>query len=441
MVEGLIDPPSACNTGVAPRGFPDAAFTSFPVLFESTMYGVLEDPLVSAPATEIMTPPALRSYPQVLELYNPFANSSIGIHGASRVLSSGDGFNNVRTMPQDMGQHSGLPAPVARWDPNIHRSSASNAIGTSQGFAHMYTSTGLDPRILERMPRGTGHSNAPPINLSSGANRMHQRMSVDTLLLNSAMGNPAPPTYGQGLASRANLNNVSMMCLEMSQHSRLPPELPLSPLAGRPRRAFRSSGVSETAVGSSNSRSVEMVRLGRKSRTVPLPIPLFSSEDMPRGNFRDSGLSDTVVSDHDLGSVGISSEYPIDSPPVNTFSPSAEAFLRSSRSSSGFQVFANDNGSIDPRMTVMEFDPSLAITSSNQLNRSSIQTQSMIPSYESESFYIASTEEGESPISDFEECMQEMSGNWRVSFQKNIVRDSSTNEYSLRRAQPPATTL
>lgn len=37
MVEGLIDPPSACNTGVAPRGFPDAAFTSFPVLFESTM--------------------------------------------------------------------------------------------------------------------------------------------------------------------------------------------------------------------------------------------------------------------------------------------------------------------------------------------------------------------------------------------------------------------
>lgn len=160
---------------------------------------------------------------------------------------------------------------------------------------------------------------------------------------------------------------------------------------------------------------------------------------MSRGNFRDSGLSDTVVSDHNLGSVGISSEYhPIDSPPVNTFSPSAEAFLRSS---SGFQVFANNNGSIDPRMTVMEFDPSLAITSSNQLTRSSIQTQSMIPSYESESFYIASTEEGESSISDFEECMQEMSGNWRVSFQKNIARDSSTNEYSLRRAQPPVTTL
>lgn len=91
-------------------------------------------------------------------------------------------------------------------------------------------------------------------------------MSVDTLLLNSAMGNPAPLTYGQGLASRANLNNVSTVCLGMGQHSRLPPELPLSPLAGRPRRAFRSSGVSETAVGSSNSRNVKMVRLGKEQQ-------------------------------------------------------------------------------------------------------------------------------------------------------------------------------
>jgi hypothetical protein len=181
------------------------------------MYDVLEDPFVSAPATEIMTPQALRSYPRVLELHNPFANSPIGIHGASRMLSAGDGFNNVRTMPQDMGQHYGLPAPVAPWDPNIHRSSANNAIRTSQGFAHMYTSTGLDPRILERIPQGTGHRNAPPINLPSGANRIHQRMSVDTLLLNSAMDNPAPPTYGEGLASRANLNNVSMMSLGMDQ--------------------------------------------------------------------------------------------------------------------------------------------------------------------------------------------------------------------------------